>query len=745
MIYYASKEIRNQNMRIRVLSKVIFAVIALVSCAAYADYTVTTNEGEVVFFNDSSERATVTDSYLAADGIYSLSFKSTNSGGFDFMPTHASTYTGGTKIIEGQLYLYGDGALGLGPVTIEDGSSLIVSGCDILFNNKVIFGEAYIAGFKGGCPTLKSVGSLGAEKSIRIGRNGAGVESKAVLSLIGGDSEALGRIYTSGALDLTLDGGIVAVRSNAFSPFFKSATAADTPSATITAAGVTFDVASGANVELGLSPVFRCAMVTNVVETVAVPGGDFESGINGWNIDKNGNNKTSGVQGNGAAFDTKDGVQWTTTNGTYYLMLRVNHKISRDITVPSDGLWRIVFDQGCRPGTTYSCNVDTVVKIGDTETTTFKGPTDQANLYGFKRFETGVMELSAGRTYSLEVSTESKYASDQNKSMNFDVFRMEKVETNDVVGCFTKTGGGILRTDAWTGANMLIEAGILNVESATITNTAISVQGGTLELVDVRMEEEAQIGVAAGGALAFSSIGRKDIISNGSFEVDGPKTSIVAMNPAGWTIGKTNPTGNNTNGSGLQGNGGNVTANGPSTVAGTVTVFLREYSTLSQTVSVTDAGNYRLSFSKACRASHNSSSMPVTVTIDGKIVFESTSNSKDEFERFSVDVYLEAANHTITFATGSPSTPENGSMVFIDDVRLNPFKSQSEIDAGTIDMAPGSTLQLNNMDKVVIKDFRVNGVSIRGGRGAAKTAGVNVTGSGSVRFGEKIGTVLIVK
>ncbi|MBR2307629.1 MAG: hypothetical protein IKA48_10605, partial [Fibrobacter sp.] len=340
---------------------------------------------------------------------------------------------------------------------------------------------------------------------------------------------------------------------------------------------------------------------------------------------------------------------------------------------------------------------------------------------------------------------ESKYASDQNKSMNFDVFRMEKVETNDVVGCFTKTGGGILRTDAWTGANMLIEAGILNVESATITNTAISVQGGTLELVDVRMEEEAQIGVAAGGALAFSSIGRKDIISNGSFEVDGPKTSIVAMNPAGWTIGKTNPTGNNTNGSGLQGNGGNVTANGPSTVAGTVTVFLREYSTLSQTVSVTDAGNYRLSFSKACRASHNSSLMPVTVTIDGKIVFESTSNSKDEFERFSVDVYLEAANHTITFATGSPSTPENGSMVFIDDVRLNPFKSQSEIDAGTIDMALGSTLQLDNIEKVVIKDFRVNGVSIRGGRGAAKTAGVNVTGSGSVRFGEKIGTVLIVK
>lgn len=718
--------------------------MALVSCAAYADYTVTTNEGAVVFVNSSSERATVTDSYLASDGIDSLSFNSTNSGGFDFMPTQPSTYTGGTTIVEGQLYIYSDGALGSGPVTINDGSSLIVRGCDIVFDDKVVFGESYIAGFGGGCPIMRSVGSIGAEKSIRIGRNGAGTASKAVLSLTGGDSEALGRIYTSGALDLTLDGGTVAVRSDASSPFFKSATAADTPSATIAAAGVTFDVASGADVELGLSPVCR-TIVTNVVATVSIPNGDFESGLNGWTIDKSANSQKSGEQSNGSVFDTAGDDQWTTTNVTHYLMLRVNQKISRTITVPSDGLWRVVFDQGCRPGSdTYSLNMDTVVKVVDAGTTTFKGPAAQADLYGFKRFETGVMELSAGTSYRLEVSIEQK-TSNKNKSMNFDVFRMEKVEIADVVGRFTKTGGGTLRTDAWTGADVQVGAGILNIESAAISNTVISVQGGTLELVDARMKEGTQIRVSAGGALAFSPIGRKDLISNGSFEVDGPQTNIVVMNPTGWTVGKTKSTDNNKNGSGLQGNGGNVSESGPTTPDAPSTAYLREYSTLSQTVSVTDAGKYRLSFTKACRTQFYSSSIPVTVTVDGVTVFESTNNSTSEFERFSADVYLDAADHTVTFTTGAPSTSANGSMVFIDDVRLNPFKSQSEIDAGTIDMASGSTLRLDNIEKVVIKDFRVDGMPIRGGRAAAGAAGVAVSGSGTVRFGDKLGLTVFVR
>jgi len=50
------------------------AVAALAACAAYADYTVRTNDGAVAFFNDTGVRKTIADSYLAADGIVSLDF-----------------------------------------------------------------------------------------------------------------------------------------------------------------------------------------------------------------------------------------------------------------------------------------------------------------------------------------------------------------------------------------------------------------------------------------------------------------------------------------------------------------------------------------------------------------------------------------------------------------------------------------------------------------------------------------------
>jgi len=731
-------------MGMRVLKTVVNGMAALVSFAAYANYTATTNEGAVAFVNDSGVRATVTDSYLAADGIQSLSFNST-SGGFDFKPTQPSTYTGGTTIAKGQVYVYSDGALGPGPIMINDASSLIVRGCETVFGSKVTFSQnnSYVTGFEGGRPILTSVGSIGAEKSIRIGRSGAGDVAMVVLSLTGGDSEALGRIYTSGRLDLTIDGGTIAVRSDALSPFFKSATDADAPAATVTTAGVTFDVASGADVELGLSPVIQHEIVTNVLDVVAIPNGGFESSLSGWNIDSGTSIASSGVRTNGSDFDTSGDVNWGTTNTSHYLMLRVNHKLSRTINVPSDGLWRIVFDQGCRPGENeYSLRMDTVVKVGTSGTTTFRGPTAKASRYGFKRFDTNVMELSAG-DYVLEVSLEEANAKDSYKSMNFDVFRMERVEILDVIGRFTKTGGGILRTEAWTNAVADIEAGVFKVESGDICNTAMSVHGGTLEFVDAWMRSGSQIDVSAEGVLAFSSVGRENLVVNGSFEADGQRTDNVAMNPAGWSVGKSKETDLNVNGSGLQGNGGNVTSSGPFTTSGTVTVYLREDSTLSQTVSVAAAGKYRFSFSKACRDAFYSTTMPLEVTVDGVSVLTSSGSSAAAFERVEVDVDLAAGEHTVVFATGEPSTRvSDGAMVFIDDVRLNPIKTQGEMDAGVIDMASGSTLRLDNVEKVSIWDFRVDGARVRGGRAAVTAAGVNVVGSGSLHVGYPSFTVV---
>ncbi|MBR4616901.1 MAG: hypothetical protein IKO55_14925, partial [Kiritimatiellae bacterium] len=62
-----------------------------------------------------------------------------------------------------------------------------------------------------------------------------------------------------------------------------------------------------------------------------------------------------------------------------------------------------------------------------------------------------------------------------------------------------------------------------------------------------------------------------------------------------------------------------------------------------------------------------------------------------------------------------------------------------------IDMASGATLRLDNIEKVVIKDFRVDGMPIRGGRAAAGAAGVAVSGSGTVRFGDKPGLTVFLR
>ena len=679
---------------------IVAAVVAVAAHAAMAgEYTVTTNDGAVVFSNTTGDRKTITNPYLAADGIVSLEFNSPQ-GGFTFRPKSPSTYSGGTAISRGQVFVSRSESFGPGQVTIGDSSSIMVDGYNVAFDNKMIFNDdySYIVGYNGGSVTLKSIGAVGSKHRVRIGRTGAGAASVATLSLTDANSEAVGRIQTSGDLDLTLDGGTIAVRSDAESPFFNSATSGDTPRATISPAGVAFDVAAGADVELGLSPVFRRDMMTNVLDVVAI--GDFESGMGGWSVDQSGNTMSnSDRKTNGSSFDTNEGWCWTTTNETHYYMLRVNHKLSREITVPSDGLWRVVFDQGCRPGSNYySINMNTIVSVRDQGSTigstTFEGPASQDSRYGFKRFETAPMNLSEGVTYTLEVALVRANPDDTNKSMNFDVFRLEKVEETGLsdAGRLTKRGGGTLRTGAWTDADVAVEAGTLKVESAVVSNSVVSVTGGTLDLTDVRLDGGSTINVAAGGTLAINPVGLTDLVVNGSFEADGQRKNIVAMNPTGWTVGKTQSTDRNTNGSGLQGNGGNVSESGPTTPDAPSTAYLREYSTLSQTVSVTESGYYRLSFLKACRSTLYSYSIPVTVTVGGKTVFESTENSIDEYEQCSADVYLEAADHAITFTTGCPSHDTEGSMVFIDDVRLNLLKDQGELSGGTVNMASGSTL-----------------------------------------------------
>ena len=225
--------------------KSMVLAIAATAAHALAAYTVVTNDGAVVFSNSVKEQVTLTDPLLAEDGISSVEYNST--GSYYLKPTSPATYTGGTTVSFGQIYIKSGGALGPGVLTIKDYSSVIVDGGSVTFGHKVVFNpvSSYVSAIDGGDFTLKSIGAEGADSVVRIGRAGAGDQSTGTLSLTDPGSEAVRQIKTSGNLDLTLDGGTLKARGDAVSPFFTSATAGDTPKATVSMNGVTVDVAAG--------------------------------------------------------------------------------------------------------------------------------------------------------------------------------------------------------------------------------------------------------------------------------------------------------------------------------------------------------------------------------------------------------------------------------------------------------------------------------------------------------------------
>jgi autotransporter-associated beta strand protein len=430
-------------------------------------------------------------------------------------------------------------------------------------------------------------------------------------------------------------------------------------------------------------------------------------------------------------------------------MLRVAQKLYRKITVPSDGKWRVVFKRGCRPGDNfYSLFMPTVVKVGSDMITTFPAIGSKDARHPFERFETDIMELQAGE-YTLEVSLPLENYDDKNKSMNFDAFKLEKVEIVEVTGTLVKTGSGTLRMSGVDDGTVLVEGGRLSFESATVSDSRVEVDGGTLEFVDAGLDENSVVSVKAGSTLAFADAGGVELIANGSFEAEGAYKDYVSKNPLGWSGNYVEKTDLNNNGFGLQGNGGNVTPekdDGPYTAHGTVTAYLREHCSMSQKVTVAEEGVYRLEFTKACRSTLYSNTMPLYVLVDGETVLESGESEKFAYRPFSVEFPLTPGEYTIEFRTGEPTTRQSaGAMLFIDDVHLRQVKPQRDIVAGTLEMAAGSTLHLGNRNRFRIRNFTVGGKAVTGGRDAAEAAGVTVTGAGKVRFGEPGGMLIIAR
>ena len=751
----------------KIQKKVLAFAVLVMTGAVFAaeNASVTTNGTEVTIdvSGGYSSVFTVTDVY----GSDITKVIKTGKNIVEYAPAEAATFQA-LEVRCGQFRVRRADQLGVGTITLNDGATLMIPVADVKVGNKVVFGiGSYAAAYDGDDAkvALTSVGSSQAAPNrwVTLGRTGIGY-CKVGLSLTGADSEAMDRIVVQGATDLTLDGGTVKVAAEALSPFFYDANGGSlTKNYTVTTNGVTVDVAAGADVALGISPVFPAVrtVTTNVVAAAEIENGGFSSNLAGWTIDTSKNAQGSGIKSNGQGFDTSKEAgweaAWTTTNSPY-LMIRVDQSFSRTITVPSDGLWRVVYDQGCRPGRNYySMNMTTVVSVVENSDviglTSFLAPTDQAKRYGFKRFETVPVEMVAGRSYTLRVDLNQGVSTyDANKSMNFDSFFLEKVEVVESVvsGTLTKTGAGTLGISGIADATLAVAAGTVKVEKETLDGLSVTVGGGTFAAGSIQMSADSVVNVAADGILRLYSPDYVNELVNGDFEADGSYTDIVGKEQiTGWTFVKIQNTHLNVNGSGLQGNGGNCSKEAPWTPesAGPVTVYLREDSKVSQTFTLDQGGTYTLSFLKACRGVLFSATMPVRVMLDDSTeIFSSTDNSKDGYERFEVELQLAAGPHTISFETGEPSTRDSvGAMVFIDDVRLLRTLPPEELTTGEVRLVSGSTLQLDNASKVTIRNLFVDGVRVNGGRKALEDAGVTVTGSGAIRVGEPLGLMMIFR
>ena len=574
------------------------------------------------------------------------------------------------------------------------------------------------------------------------------------LSLTHPDSEEIGQYrLRGGGLRFSLDGGVVKAAPQTPDTLFTTPANLPAPmTARVTNNGVTFDT-GGANTELGLSLKFDAARaVTNVLETVYPNNWDFETkNLSGWTVVKNGTTEDSSARNNGSPFTQNasnvDQPAYHTTSGDWFAMIRRDTTMSQTVTLPSAGLWRVVYERGCRPNNSYpSWAVDVTVSLGGDGNATLSPA--QSSMYPFRREETALFDLEAGSQLLKFVVGPYNGA---NTAVLFDAIRLERCEVVPVpVGPLVKTGiGSLAITNLVTEGFVAVSNGTLVVRESTLEGTTVDVaDGGTLALYATRLTN-ATVNVAAGGAVALHSGSGMNLVVNGSFEANvvmvstGSQPYDPGNGPTGWTFDNDRTA---VDPSGIQKNYGNMSSTyGAYTVYGQKTAYMRKNTTMSQTVEVPAAGLYEVSILQGCRKNYQSYGIPLTLAIDGVVVVSNAARTAlYDFERHTARVTLTAGEHTLVFATGdwSPSY----SMLFIDDVHLELLAGTNALEGNELAFASGATLDLQNVEPIYLAGgVTVDGREVKGSEKALRRAGVNVTGTGLIQIGPPQGTVLLFR
>jgi autotransporter-associated beta strand protein len=245
-----------------------------------------------------------------------------------------------------------------------------------------------------------------------------------------------------------------------------------------------------------------------------------------------------------------------------------------------------------------------------------------------------------------------------------------------------------------------VEEGTLRLADAWLSGENIQVQAGaTLELYGGGISN-ASVSVAAGGTLRLAQAAEEGVVPNGSFETyaAGTFTSSVKhkYNPSGtgWTYLPTTACGIQTNGSGFSSDPAYYTTNGG------VTAFVKE-GTIQTGFTVERDGTYRLAFEQATRNGYSSWARNVDVRIDGVTVYTVRHNGVlHGFLPVEVQVLLNAGAHTLEFV-GRYSAYENANAtVLIDAVTLTgsaPVRFDAEAAGGTFgEVEEETTIEVPN-------------------------------------------------
>ncbi len=603
--------------------------------------------------------------------------------------------------------------------------------------------------------TIKSVGAT-PNNAARVFRIGRSVNACAItLSLTDPESEGIGQYVLVGASSaFTLDGGVVKASPVTRDRFFTT-TAGANPIMRVTRNGITFDTA-GANTDLGVPLTFDAPkIVTNVLETVKPNNWSFEvngsASLSGWSVQNP--VEVSSAQPNTSAFIVDQNTHVTnfaymTTNGNCFAVLRRSGILSQQVNLPTAGLWRVVYERGCRPTAPNdypSKEMTVTVSLGGDANSTIS-PTN-STIYPFRREETALFQLDAGQHLLKFVAGPHD---NQNTSVFLDAVRLERCEVVTIpTGPLVKKGDGTLVvTNLVSVGPVAVSNGTLAVKGTVLDGPSVDVaNGGTLALYATRLTN-ATVSVAAGGALSL----RDNFVMNGSFEENvlepnGARGYTSGNGPFRWTFVRKSGAEDD---AGIQANGSAFSSSGAQTDCGNQTAFMRPRSQLKQTVTVPVAGAYDVSFLHGCRFGYPSYTLPVTLQIDGvEVASNGVHEANYEFERSVTRVNLTAGTHTILFdATVAPTEFSNRryATIFIDDVRLTSAVGLNTLDGNTFAFASGATLDLQNSEPIYLAGgVTVDGQEVKGGKNALRSAGLIVTGTGSIQIGPPQGALILFR